>query len=108
PQPSRPRLYLALDTSTNIGSVAIGNGADILAEAVIGSRASEALVPAIDFVLQRAGVARTQLDGIVVAGGPGSFTGVRIAAATAKGFVHALHIPLFAYSGLMSVAANAA
>jgi tRNA threonylcarbamoyladenosine biosynthesis protein TsaB len=42
----------------------------------------------------------------VVGGGPGSFTGLRIAAATAKGIVQALGVPLYAYSGLLAAAVS--
>ncbi len=101
--------YLAIETSTPLGSVAVGNGNAVRAEAVLGihSRHSEVLLPAIDFVLRNAGVGKHELARIVVGGGPGSFTGLRIAAATAKGLCHALDIPLFAYSGLLAVAAGA-
>jgi tRNA threonylcarbamoyladenosine biosynthesis protein TsaB len=44
---------------------------------------------------------------VVVGGGPGSFTGVRVAGATAKGLVRVLGVPLFAYSGLQALAAGA-
>lgn len=99
--------YLALDTSTPIGSVAVGRAERLLAEVVLGvaTRHSEALLPAIDFVLARAGVEPAELGAVVVAGGPGSFTGIRIAGAAAKGFARALGVPLFAYSGLLALAA---
>jgi tRNA threonylcarbamoyladenosine biosynthesis protein TsaB len=102
--------YLALETSTPLGSVAVGEEGRPLAEAMVGvaTRHSEALLPAVDFVLARAGLAPGQLAGLVVGGGPGSFTGVRIAAATAKGMARALELPLFAYSGLAAVAAGVA
>lgn len=104
------KYYLAIETSTPLGSVAIGSGDAILAEAVLGvhSRHSEALLPAIDFVLRNAQVQKRELERIVVGGGPGSFTGLRISAATAKALATALKIPLYSYSGLAALAAGAA
>jgi tRNA threonylcarbamoyladenosine biosynthesis protein TsaB len=100
------RPYLALDTSTALGSVAVGRGDRLLAEVVVGVtvRHSEALLPAIDYALHAAGVEPSGLGGVVVGGGPGSFTGVRVAGATAKGLIRVLGIPLFAYSGLQALA----
>lgn len=99
---------LALDTSTRTGGVAVGRPDQVLAEAVVGvsSRHAEALLPAIDFVLGRAGIAPAELGGVIVAGGPGSFTGIRIAGATAKGLVRALDVPLYSYPGLLALAAG--
>jgi tRNA threonylcarbamoyladenosine biosynthesis protein TsaB len=99
---------LALDSSAGVGSVAVGDGDRLLAEAVlnVGPGASSALLPAVDHVLRTAGLAPKDLRGVVVAGGPGSFTGLRIAAASAKGMVAALGAPLFAFSGLMASAAG--
>ncbi|MDB4949637.1 MAG: tRNA N6-adenosine(37)-N6-threonylcarbamoyltransferase complex dimerization subunit TsaB, partial [Gemmatimonadetes bacterium] len=99
---------LALDSSAGVGSVAVGDGDRLLGEAVlnVGPGASSALLPAIDAVLRTAGLAPADLRGVVVAGGPGSFTGLRIAAATAKGLVAALGVPMFAYSGLLAAAAG--
>lgn len=101
---------LALDTSSPVGGVAVGRPERVLAEVVLGVavRHAEALVPAIDFALGRAGLQPKDLAGVVVAGGPGSFTGVRIAGAAAKGLVRALGVPLYAYSGLLALAAGAA
>lgn len=106
--PSGP--VLALDTSTRWGSVAVGNGSTLLAEVVLGSATghSGALVPATDAALRWAGLAPTDLEALVVAGGPGSFTGLRVAAATAKGMAHALGIPVFAFGSLLAAAAGAA
>jgi tRNA threonylcarbamoyladenosine biosynthesis protein TsaB len=101
---------LALDTSTPVGSVAVGRASNLLAEVTLGgaTRHAESLLPAIDFALARAAVRPAALAGIVVAAGPGSFTGVRIAGAAAKGLARALEVPLFAYSGLLVLAAGAA
>lgn len=106
----RPPPLLALDTSTPVGSVAVGRADRLLAEVVMGVavRHAEALLPALDFALARAGLTPAALGGIVVAGGPGSFTGVRIAGAAAKGLARALDVPLFAYSGLEALAAGCA
>lgn len=100
---------LAMDTATSLGSVAVGEGDRLLAEAVIGVevRHSEALLPAIAFVLQRAGLSPRDLAAIAVGGGPGSFTGVRIAAATAKGMARALERPLIAFRSLEVLAVSA-
>lgn len=102
------RPLLAIDTSTELGGVAVGSGERLLAEVVVGvrSRHSESLLPAIDFALTSAGVEIRDLVGVVVAAGPGSFTGVRIGAATAKGMVRAMGVPLFAYSSLEALATS--
>jgi len=102
------RPYLAIETSTATGSVAVGRGERVLAEVTLGvqARHSEAVLPAVDFALRSAGLTPRDLAGVVVGGGPGSFTGVRLAAALAKGLVRALGVPLYAYSGLAALAAS--
>ena len=103
------RPLLALDTATAAGSVAVGAGERLLAETRfnVGSGHSAALLPAIDWTLRMARVSVAELGGVVVGAGPGSFTGVRIAAATAKGIVHARNLPLWAYGSLLATAAAA-
>jgi tRNA threonylcarbamoyl adenosine modification protein YeaZ len=99
-------LLLAFDTSIAVGSVAVGAGTELLASATLDDRREHAsrLVPAIDKALERAGVRVTDLAGILVGEGPGSFTGVRVAAATAKGLAHALGVPVWPYSSLAAAA----
>ena len=100
-------MYLALDTSTPLGSVCVGVGSRVVAQRVIegqGSHSSD-LIPTIGGVLQEARADLCELAGLVVGAGPGSFTGVRVAAATAKGLAHALDIPLWAVSSLEAAAA---
>jgi tRNA threonylcarbamoyladenosine biosynthesis protein TsaB len=103
-------VYLAIETSTQLGSIAIGHGRTVLAEVVLGLRVkqSEALLPAIEYALDSAHLTQTDLARIVVGGGPGSFTGLRVAGATAKAMARALDIPMFAYSGLEALAASTA
>jgi tRNA threonylcarbamoyl adenosine modification protein YeaZ len=95
-------VYLALETSGPIGSVALARGEEVLSRAFLlkAGEQSAALVPAIQRVLTEAKLPKTALVGVVVGAGPGSFTGVRIAAATAKGLTHALGLPLWAFSSL--------
>ncbi|HEX8829699.1 MAG TPA: tRNA (adenosine(37)-N6)-threonylcarbamoyltransferase complex dimerization subunit type 1 TsaB, partial [Longimicrobium sp.] len=102
------RPVLALDSSTRGGSVAIGVDGEVVAQRVLeaATGASSLLMPAVDEAVRAAGLLPRDLSMIVVGGGPGSFTGLRIAAATAKALVRALGVPLLAYSGLMAAAAT--
>jgi tRNA threonylcarbamoyladenosine biosynthesis protein TsaB len=105
---SKGELLLAFDTSSRMGSVALARGPRVLAAARLlraGEHAAE-LVPAIGRVLREAGFERSDLQGVVVGKGPGSFTGVRIAAATAKGLAAGLGVPLWAWSSLAGAAAS--
>lgn len=100
-------LLLALETSGPLGTVALGTGAgEVLARVSLEEPRQHAarLVPAVDRALRAADAGRRELDGIVVGAGPGSFTGVRVAAATAKGLCHALGLPLRAVSSLAAAA----
>jgi tRNA threonylcarbamoyladenosine biosynthesis protein TsaB len=81
-------LTLALDTATDVASVAVGSGREPLAEVVLtGQRRAAALVPAIEEAVRLAGGAIDDVDCILLADGPGSFTGLRIGAATVQGLV---------------------
>lgn len=102
-------LYLAFDTATAEGSVAVGTREAVLAQGTLGVWGEHAarLVPAIDAALRDAGARPGDLAGVVVGRGPGSFTGVRVAAATAKGLVASLGVPLYGYSSLAAAAVGA-
>ena len=98
---------MAFDTSTPLGSVAVGFGTDVLARTALrrqGAHSSD-LVPRIEQTLEEGGVDLKELTGLVVGSGPGSFTGVRVAAATAKGLAQALDVRLWAVSSLEAGAA---
>lgn len=103
-------LILGLDTSTRTGSLALGRDDRMLADVRLAMRTSrsETVLPEIDRVLREAGCAAAELDAVVIAAGPGSFTGVRVGAAVAKGLCFATGADLFAYSTLASIAALAA
>ncbi len=114
-QDARARYVLAFDTANEV--IAIGLGvlhAESLAVEVVASveasahRASNTqLLPRVDALLAERGVARDELACVVVGRGPGSFTGVRIAMATAKGVASALGVGLVGVSSLDAVAWNA-
>jgi tRNA threonylcarbamoyladenosine biosynthesis protein TsaB len=101
-------LLLALDSSTAMGAVAVGGAAGILAEVALNVRGghSGSLLPAVEHALSSTGLTRRDLGGIVVGGGPGSFTGMRIAGAMASAMASALRVPLYAYSSLLAAAAQ--
>lgn len=80
------KLHLAIDTATPLGSVALGDEKILVGEIVIGDRRhAAALVPAIEDLLRLGGRRWQDLAGIVLADGPGSFTGLRIGFATVQG-----------------------
>jgi len=98
--------WLALDTATEVGSVAVGSAERAVVARLVGARQHAAqILTVIDDVLRRAELAREQLAGIIVGDGPGSFTGLRIAWATAKGLGHERDLPLIAIPSLMGAAA---
>lgn len=98
---------LALDTSTHVASVAVlGAGGGSSAEGRAASR-SDDLIALIDRALTDAGVGLADLAGIAVGAGPGSFTGLRIGMATAKGLCFAAGLPLWSVSSLAALALDA-
>ncbi len=101
-------IRVAVETATALGSVAVARDDRVLAEVGVGvqSRHAEKVLPALEAALALAGVKRTAIGEVVVGAGPGSFTGVRVAGATAKGLATALDVPLVAYSTLLVVAAG--
>jgi tRNA threonylcarbamoyladenosine biosynthesis protein TsaB len=101
---------LAFDTSTETLSIAVtaGAGAPVLEHtAPGGARASAELIPAIQALLARAGLALDGLDGIAFGRGPGSFTGLRTAAAVAQGLGFGSGVPVLAIDTLLAVAEEA-
>jgi tRNA threonylcarbamoyladenosine biosynthesis protein TsaB len=97
---------LAIDTSTWTASVAVcdEHGAVIAAGEARTETHSENLLPLVADVVGRAGIAASALDAVAVGAGPGSFTGLRIGLATAKGIAFAAGRPLWAVSSLAALA----
>src|SRR5690348_4044137 len=81
--------WVALDTATDIASVAVSTGGRTFTRSVRGARQHAAqIVTLIDDVLKAGGVRLDEVAGIIVADGPGSFTGLRIGWAAAKGLIY--------------------
>ena len=96
---------LAFDTSSKALSLAILEDKQVLAETTINIKKNHSitLMPAIDFLMASLDLTPKDLDRIVVAEGPGSYTGLRIAVATAKTLAHTLNIELVGMSSLLAL-----
>ena len=84
-------LTLAFDTATSAATAALVRDGEVLGERV--SRAVTVLADA-DELLHESGIERAELTGLVVGTGPGSFTGLRLGLATARGLALALDLPV--------------
>mgnify|MGYP004542311921 FL=1 len=109
---AKDRCVLAFDTANEVIALGVGVLDEktktircIHSEVIEAHRASNTqLIPSIDRVLSRYGITRAQISCVVCGRGPGSFTGVRIALATAKGIAHALGVALVGVSTLDAIA----
>ena len=97
-------LTLAFDTATEYATSALVDDGELLGERV--SRAS-ALLADIDALVRQAGAHPRDVAGLAVGIGPGSFTGIRIGLAVARGLALALDIPTAGVSTLAALAAGA-
>ncbi len=99
-------LILAIETATGCGSVALTRGGTcggrLLAEATAQPEIthSRRLLGSVDWIMQAASVEWSDLHGVAISLGPGSFTGLRIGMAAAKGIVFSTGIPLIGVSAL--------
>ncbi|MEE1928037.1 tRNA (adenosine(37)-N6)-threonylcarbamoyltransferase complex dimerization subunit type 1 TsaB [Streptomyces sp. TRM 70351] len=99
-------LLLALDTATPAVTVALHNGARVLAarDQVDARRHGELLLPAVDGTLADAGRTLHDVTHLVVGVGPGPYTGLRVGLATAAAFSAALGIPVHGLCTLDGIA----
>ena len=110
----RARYVLAFDTANEIIAIGLGvlrassQAVEVVASVEVEARraSNTQLLPRIDEALTAHGVAREDIACVTVGRGPGSFTGVRIAMATAKGVASALEVALVGVSSLDAVAWN--
>lgn len=93
------KIFLAIETTTDIFSVAIGNREQVLGKKEIEARRhSEHLLPAIDEILRNSGRNPVDLDAVGAGRGPGSFTGIRVGLSVAVTMAQVLDIPLYGIS----------
>ena len=100
---------LSLDSSAVVASVALCEDGKLLAEYTLnnGNTHSETLLPMVESVLRLFGIRATDVDLFACSSGPGSFTGVRIGAATLKGLAFGTDTPCVGVSTLEAIAENA-
>ena len=99
-------LILAFETSAKAASVALHDGQKLLAESYqnTGMTHSQTLMVMAEDALKQCGKTAADVTAVAVAEGPGSFTGVRIGAAAAKGFAWGREIPCYGISTLEAMA----
>lgn len=90
------KKILGIDSSGTVASAAMAADGVLVAEFTVNNKLthSQTLLPMIDQVVQMSGITLKEVDAIAVAAGPGSFTGLRIGASTAKGLGLALGKPI--------------
>jgi tRNA threonylcarbamoyladenosine biosynthesis protein TsaB len=93
---------LAIDTSGPAASAAVAENGRVVSAVFIEDNKthSEKLAGLVDFALSQAGITPAELQGIAVASGPGSFTGLRIGMSFAKAMAQALGLPLLGVNTL--------
>ena len=96
---------LALDTSTEACSVALLLDGELRMRFQLTERShAELVLPMVESVLEEAGMALTDLDGLAFGRGPGAFTGLRIASGVIQGLALGANLPVVPISSLASVA----
>lgn len=101
-------IGLAIDTSNNVLGIALVSEEKVIGEFITNLKKNHSVraMPAIEQLLSDCDVTPKQLDKIIVATGPGSYTGVRIGVSIAKTLAWSLQIPIVAVSSLEVLAAN--
>ncbi len=99
---------LAIETSSRIGSIALLDGSDVAERFIATPREqAELVLPLVDDLLGAHDIGLPDLDALVLGRGPGSFTGLRIAAAVVQGLAIAAARPVVAVSSLEALAQRA-
>ncbi|HJV20613.1 MAG TPA: tRNA (adenosine(37)-N6)-threonylcarbamoyltransferase complex dimerization subunit type 1 TsaB [Sediminibacterium sp.] len=99
-------LLLHIDTATPYAGICLSNNETVLAieENHDARNHASFLQPAIQKIMHQTGHALQELDAVAVTGGPGSYTGIRVAMASAKGICYALQKPLIVLNTLQVIA----
>jgi len=97
--------WLAIDTATDVASVAVRVGEQTFARSIRGARQHAAqIVPLVQEVLGLAQLSLAQIGGVIIGDGPGGFTGLRIGWAAAKGLIQERQLPLIPIPSLLGAA----
>ena len=99
-------MQIAIDTSTDVASLALTQGSDILAEMTwrCGQNHTVELYPRLDFLISKSGLDIKSADCIFVAKGPGSFNGLRVGVSAAKALAFSLNVPIIGIGTLECMA----
>jgi len=101
-------VRLAIDTSGVDQALVVLDGRRLLAaDDWVRDRADPPVLVRLDAVVKRAGGKPDDIEGVVAARGPGSFTGLRVGLSLAAGLAYARHIPLYAADSLAILARRA-
>ncbi|MCW3089272.1 MAG: tsaB [Ferruginibacter sp.] len=102
-------IILNIDTAVDVASVSIAKDGEIMARASNSQQKDHGgfLQPAIASLLKDTGISIQELDAIAISAGPGSYTGLRVGMATAKGLCYALKKPLITINTLEILASAA-
>ena len=95
-------MQLAIDTSTDTASLALVRDRLVLAELTwrCGQNHTRQLMPNLEHLLHQLGLSPSEITGIIVARGPGSFNGLRVGISAAKGLAFSLGVPIVGISSL--------
>jgi tRNA threonylcarbamoyladenosine biosynthesis protein TsaB len=101
-------MLLAIDTATQVMSIALHDGRSVLAEHTwqTANNHTIELAPAVHKMLEQCDVGVPRLTGLAVSIGPGSYSGLRVGVALAKGLALARKLPLVGVSSLDTIAAG--
>lgn len=99
-------LILSIETATSVCSVALHQDGEAVAhtQLFVDRSHSEYLVPIIEDLLKNSNHYPKDLSAVAISGGPGSYTGLRIGTAAAKGFCYGLSVPLISIGTLEAMA----
>ncbi len=101
-------LILGIETATMTGGLALINDSKLISEYTLNMKTthSSRIMPALDWMLKDASLDKHEIEGIAISIGPGSFTGLRIGLATAKGLAMGLEVPMISVPTLDALAHN--
>ncbi|MGI8906423.1 MAG: tRNA (adenosine(37)-N6)-threonylcarbamoyltransferase complex dimerization subunit type 1 TsaB [Candidatus Sumerlaeaceae bacterium] len=103
-------IVLAIECSTASGGVAIVENGTVRGSVNFSTSTlySQRLLPSLEWLMARCGVAAGEINGLGISTGPGSFTGLRIGLSAVKGLAYAWHVPVAGVGTMEALALRAA